>query len=113
MRFQGKVYREGRFWLAEVPIFEAMMTAEVGDDVFEGDPTVIALEDKLAQMFGMEAGIFCPSGTMTNQIAIRVHTQPQDDVICDKNSHVYLYEAGGMMANSGASVTLLDRKSVV
>ena len=84
------------------------MSAEVGDDVFGMDPTVNDLEEKLAGMFGMEAGIFCPSGTMTNQIAIRVHTQPQDDVICDKYSHVYLYEGGGMMANSGASVSLLD-----
>jgi threonine aldolase len=65
------------------------------------------LEEKLAKMLGMEAGLFCPSGTMTNQIAIRVHTQPQDDVICDQYSHVYLYESGGMMANSGVSVSLL------
>ena len=89
-------------------MLDAMMTAPVGDDVFGEDPTVNALEQKLSDMFGMEAGIFCPSGTMTNQIAIRVHTQPQDDVICDKYSHVYLYEGGGMMANSGASVSLLD-----
>ena len=88
-------------------MLEAMMTAEVGDDVFEGDPTVNGLESKLASILGMEAGLFCPSGTMTNQIAIRIHTQPQDDVICDQYSHVYLYESGGMMANSGVSVSLL------
>ena len=88
-------------------MLEAMMTAEVGDDVFEGDPTVNGLEAKLASILGMEAGLFCPSGTMTNQIAIRIHTQPQDDVICDQYSHVYLYESGGMMANSGVSVSLL------
>lgn len=89
-------------------MLEAMMSAEVGDDVFGMDPTVNALEQKLADQFGMEAGIFCPSGTMTNQIAIRVHTQPQDDVICDRNAHIYLYEGGGMMSNSGASVSLLE-----
>ena len=89
------------------PMLETMMAAEVGDDVFGMDPTVNALEAKLAGMFGMEAGIFCPSGTMTNQIAIRIHTKPQDDVICDQYSHIYLYEGGGMMANSGASVSLL------
>ncbi len=89
------------------PMLEAMMTAEVGDDVFGEDPTVIALEEKLATMFGMEAGLFCPSGTMTNQIAIRVHTRPQDDVICDRHAHIYLYEGGGIMANAGASVSLL------
>ena len=100
--------RSDTFTKPNQAILEAMMAAEVGDDVFEGDPTVSALENKLADMLGMEAGLFCPSGTMTNQIAIRVHTQPQDDVICDQYSHVYLYEGGGMMANSGASVTLLE-----
>ena len=89
-------------------MLEAMMEAEVGDDVFGEDPTVNALEEKLAEMFDMEDGLFAPSGTMTNQIAIRVHTRPQDDVICDKNSHIYLYEGGGIAANSGASVSLLD-----
>ena len=100
--------RSDTFTKPDQPMLEAMMSAEVGDDVFQGDPTVIALEKKLAHMFGMEAGIFCPSGTMTNQIAIRVHTQPQDDVICDQYAHIYLYEGGGMMANSGASVSLLQ-----
>lgn len=99
--------RSDTFTKPSPPMLDAMMTAEVGDDVFGEDPTVSALEAKLGDMLGMEAGLFCPSGTMTNQIAIRVHTQPQDDVICDQYSHVYLYEGGGMMANSGASVSLL------
>jgi len=86
---------------------EAMMQAEVGDDVFQEDPTVIGLEQKAAKYFGMEAGIFCPSGTMTNQIAIRLHTQPQSEVICDEKSHIYLYEGGGIAYNSLSSVRLL------
>ncbi|WP_291782121.1 GntG family PLP-dependent aldolase, partial [Cecembia sp.] len=86
----------------------AMWAAEVGDDVFGEDPTVNALEQKLAGMFGMEAGLFCPSGTMTNQIAIRLHTSLQTEVICHKYSHIYLYEGGGIMSNSHASVKLLD-----
>ncbi len=86
---------------------EAMFDAPVGDDVFGEDPTVNALEEKLARLFGMEAGIFCPSGTMTNQIAIRLHTRIQTEVICHQYSHIYLYEGGGIMANSLASVKLL------
>lgn len=89
-------------------MLQAMMNAEVGDDVFEEDPTVIKLENKLAALFGKEAGLFCPSGTMTNQLAIRINTQPQDEVICHKHSHVYLYEGGGMMSNSHVSVKLLE-----
>jgi threonine aldolase len=87
---------------------EAMFSAPVGDDVFGEDPTVNALEEKAAKLFGMEAAIFCPSGTMTNQIAIRLHTRIQTEVICHKYSHIYLYEGGGIMANSLASVKLLD-----
>jgi threonine aldolase len=83
---------------------EAMLRAQVGDDVFGEDPTVIALEQRMAALFGHEAGLFCPSGTMTNQIAIRVHTRPGDEVICDEGAHVYRYEGGGLMANSGCSV---------
>ncbi|MCH6201062.1 aminotransferase class I/II-fold pyridoxal phosphate-dependent enzyme [Aquiflexum sp. LQ15W] len=89
-------------------MLEAMWSAQVGDDVFGEDPTVNALEQKLADMFGMEAGLFCPSGTMTNQIAIRLHTRPQTELICHKYSHIYLYEGGGIMSNSHASVKLLD-----
>ncbi|KPQ14493.1 MAG: threonine aldolase ItaE [Algoriphagus marincola HL-49] len=87
---------------------EAMFAAPIGDDVFGEDPTVNALEEKIAKLFGMEAAIFCPSGTMTNQIAIRLHTRIQTEVICHKYSHIYLYEGGGIMANSLASVKLLD-----
>ena len=89
-------------------MLEVMMNAQVGDDVFEEDPTVRLLEQTLAAMFGMEAGLFCPSGTMANQIAIRVHTQPQDQVICDKRSHIYLYEGGGLAYNSMITARLLD-----
>ncbi len=88
-------------------MLEAMMQAEVGDDVFGEDPTVTALEQKAAAMFGTEAALFCPSGTMTNQIAIRVLTQPQDEVICDRKSHIYNYEGGGIAYNSLVSVRLL------
>ncbi|MBS4066282.1 MAG: aminotransferase class I/II-fold pyridoxal phosphate-dependent enzyme [Chitinophagaceae bacterium] len=86
---------------------EAMMKAKLGDDVFGEDPTINELEAKAAAMFGMEAGLFCPSGTMTNQIGIKMHTQPGDEVICDFLSHVYQYEGGGIAFNSGASVRLL------
>lgn len=89
-------------------MLQAMMTAKVGDDVFDEDPTIHALEYKTAQMFGKEAGIFCASGTMTNQVAIKVHTQPGDEVIIEKNSHIYYYEGGGIAFNSGASVKLVD-----
>lgn len=89
-------------------MLEAMMQAEVGDDVFGEDPMVRALEEKTANMFGMEAGIFCPSGTMTNQIAIKILTQPQQEVICDKRSHIYNYEGGGIAFNSLCSVKLVD-----
>jgi threonine aldolase len=89
-------------------MLEAMMSARVGDDVFGDDPAVNALEEKVAGMFGMEAALFCPSGTMTNQVAINVHTRPGDEVICHRFSHVYYYEGGGMMKNSGVSVCLLD-----
>lgn len=87
---------------------EAMFSAEVGDDVFGDDPTVLALETKATEMFGMEAALFCPSGTMTNQLAIRVHTHPGSEVICDKYSHIYLYEGGGVALNSFSSLKLID-----
>ncbi len=89
-------------------MLEAMFTAEVGDDVFGDDPTVNALETKAAALFGMEAALFCSSGTQTNQLAIRVHTHPGSEVICDKLSHIYLYEGGGIALNSLSSVKLLD-----
>lgn len=86
---------------------EAMHKAPVGDDVFGEDPSINALEEYAAKLFGMEKAIFCPSGTMTNQIAIKCHTQPGDEVICDELSHVYQYEGGGIAFNAGASVKLL------
>ncbi len=89
------------------PMLEAMMTAKVGDDVFGEDPSINELEPLSAKMFGMEASLFCPSGTMTNQIAIKCHTQPGDEVICDESAHVYQYEGGGIASNSGASIKLL------
>ena len=89
-------------------MLEAMMKAKVGDDVFGEDPSINELENMAANMFGMEASLFCPSGTMTNQIAIKCHTQPGDEVICDESSHIYQYEGGGIAANSGASVKLLQ-----
>jgi len=85
----------------------AMMSAKIGDDVFGEDETVNELERKLAGIFNMEAGLFCPSGTMTNQIAIKCFTQPMDEVICDQTSHVYRYEGGGIAYHSMASVRLL------
>jgi threonine aldolase len=89
-------------------MLQAMMAAKLGDDVFGEDPTVNQLESMAADMFGMEAGLFCPSGTMTNQIAIKCHTQPGDEVICDNLSHVYQYEGGGIAFNAGCSVRLLQ-----
>ncbi|WP_231462161.1 low specificity L-threonine aldolase [Pedobacter sp. Leaf132] len=89
-------------------MLEAMMQAKVGDDVFGEDETVHHLETKLAAMFNMEAGLFCPSGTMTNQIAIKCFTQPMDEVICDQTAHVYRYEIGGIAFHSAASVRLLN-----
>lgn len=88
-------------------MLEAMMQAKVGDDVFGDDPSINNLQQLAAEMFGMEAALFCPSGTMTNQIAIKCHTQPGDEVICDVTSHIYQYEGGGIAFNSGASVKLL------
>jgi len=84
-----------------------MQSAPVGDDVFGEDPSINALEAKAAGLFGMEAGLFCPSGTMTNQLAIKTHTQAGDEVICEELSHIYQYEGGGIASNSGSSVKLL------
>ncbi|HTN08292.1 GntG family PLP-dependent aldolase [Agriterribacter sp.] len=89
-------------------MLEAMMKANVGDDVFGEDEAVNALEAFAAGIFGMEAGIFCASGTMTNQIAIKCHTQPADEVICEGQSHIYQYEGGGIAFNSGCQVKLID-----
>lgn len=83
---------------------KAMWAAEVGDDVFGEDPSINALERKAAELFGMEAAVFCPSGTMTNQIAIKAHTVPGQEVICHEYSHVYNYEGGGIAFNSSCQV---------
>jgi len=89
-------------------MLEAMMNAEVGDDVFKSDPTVNQLQDKLASMFGMEAALFFPSGTMANQAAIKLHTQPGDKMFCDKWAHVYNFEGGGPAFNAGVTSYLID-----
>src|SRR5690554_1199298 len=86
----------------------AMFEAEVGDDVLQDDPTVNALEKKAAARFGHEAALFCPSGTMTNQIAIKVHTKAPGEVICDELAHIYRYEGGGIGFNSGMSTRLIN-----
>ena len=99
--------RSDTFTKPSPAMLEAMFSAQVGDDVFEEDYTVKSLEEKTAKMFGYQAGLFCTSGTMTNQIAINVHVNQGDEVICDALSHVYLYEGGGIAANSSASVNLL------
>ncbi len=100
--------RSDTFTIPTAPMLASMMRAKVGDDVFGEDPTVKHLEEKIANMFGKEAGVFCPSGTMTNQIGIRLHTQPGDEVICHRESHVYKYEGGGIAVNSHCSTKLLD-----
>jgi threonine aldolase len=101
-------YRSDTFTKPTPQMLEAMLNAAVGDDVFGEDPSVNKLESISADMFGMEAGLFCPSGTMTNQIAIKCNTQPGDEVICDRLSHVYIYEGGGIAFNSGAQVKSID-----
>ncbi len=92
-------------------MLEKMLRAEIGDDVFGLDPTVKELEKKCAGMFGKEAALFCPSGTMTNQIALKVHTRALDEVICDVTSHIYQYETGGYAANAGIGIQLLEGKN--
>jgi len=89
-------------------MLRAMMSAKVGDDVFEEDPTVKALENRLATMFGKPRALFFPSGSMANQTAIKLHTNPGEQVICDKYAHIYNYEAGGVSFNSGVSCNLID-----
>src|SRR6476620_8628660 len=89
-------------------MLQAMFQAKVGDDVYKQDPTVNALEEKVAGIFGMEAALFFPSGTMANQTAIKLHTNPGDQIICDKWSHIYHYEGGGASFNSGVSCNLVD-----
>ncbi|MEK6154226.1 GntG family PLP-dependent aldolase [Flavobacteriaceae bacterium 3-367] len=89
-------------------MLKAMMDAKVGDDVFKADPTVNALEASTAALFGREAALFFPSGSMANQTAIKLHTQQGEQLICDKYAHVYNYEGGGVSFNSGVSCKLVD-----
>lgn len=89
-------------------MLDAMMHAQVGDDVFGEDPSINQLEKMASELFGMEAALYCPSGTMSNQIGIKCHTQPGDEVICERTSHVYLYEGGGIAMNSGSQVWTVD-----
>lgn len=89
-------------------MLEAMMSAKVGDDVYKEDPTVSALEERLADMFGKPKALFFPTGTMANQTALKLHTHPGDQVICDSNAHIYHYEGGGASFNSGISCKLLQ-----
>ena len=89
-------------------MLEAMMTAELGDDVYAEDPSVNALESRVATLFGKPKALFFPSGTMANQTAIKLHTQPGEQLICDKYAHVYNYEGGGVSFNSGVSCQLVD-----
>ena len=89
-------------------MLQAIMSAEVGDDVYKEDPSVNALEEKLAKLFGMDEALFFPTGSMANQAAIKLHTQPAEQLICDKWAHVYNYEGGGVSFNSGVSCKLVD-----
>jgi threonine aldolase len=89
-------------------MLQFMFAAKVGDDVYKQDPTVNELETTVAEMFGMEAALFFPSGTMANQTAIKLHTNPGDQIICDKWAHIHLYEGGGASANSGVNFNLLE-----
>ena len=89
-------------------MLEAMMSAKVGDDVYKEDPSVNALEKRLAELFSMDDALFFPSGTMANQAALKLHTNPGEQVICDKYAHIYNYEGGGASFNSGISCQLID-----
>lgn len=89
-------------------MLNAMVNAEVGDDVYKEDPTVNALEERIANMFGKPSALFFPTGSMANQAAIKLHTNPGEQLICDKYAHVYNYEGGGASFNSGVSCKLID-----
>ncbi|MDX1762048.1 MAG: GntG family PLP-dependent aldolase [Christiangramia sp.] len=89
-------------------MLQAIMSAKVGDDVYKEDPSVNELEEKLAKMFGKDEALFFPTGSMANQAAIKLHTQPGEQLICDKWAHVYNYEGGGVSFNSGVSCKLVD-----
>jgi threonine aldolase len=101
-------FRSDTVTLPTVEMREFMMNAEVGDDVFNEDPSIHEIQNYAAQLFGMEDALFCSSGTQTNQIAINVHVRPGGEIICHEESHIYKYEGGGIAKNSGASVRLLQ-----
>ncbi|MBC6489390.1 threonine aldolase family protein [Flavihumibacter stibioxidans] len=102
--------RSDTFTRPTTEMLHAMMHAEVGDDVFGEDPSVNLLEQKVAALFGKEAALYCPTGTMSNQVAIKVHTQPGDEVICEQQAHVYIYEGGGIAFHSGSQVKTVPGK---
>lgn len=101
-------FRSDTFTKPTPAMLEAMLKAPVGDDVFCEDPSVNELEARMSALFGMEAALYCPSGTMSNQVAIKVHTRPGDEVICSSLAHVYIYEGGGIAFNAGAQVRPLE-----
>jgi len=101
-------FRSDTVTLPTIEMREFMMNAEVGDDVFNEDPSIHEIQNYAAQLFGMEDALFCSSGTQTNQIAINVHVRPGGEIICHEESHIYKYEGGGIAKNSGASVRLLQ-----
>jgi len=102
-------FRSDTFTLPTEAMKEFMFQAPLGDDVFQEDPSVNELEAYTAQLFGMEKALFCPSGTMTNQIAIKTHTVPGNELICNSESHIYKFEGGGIAMNSGASARLIQK----
>jgi|TARA_B110000914_G_scaffold133909_1_gene117051 threonine aldolase len=87
---------------------KAMASAVVGDDVLGDDPTVIELQNRIANMLGKDAALFVPSGTMSNAIAIKSHTKPGDEIIAHKKSHIYNYEGGGYASLAGCSISLVE-----
>ena len=101
-------FRSDTVTLPTSDMLQAMMIAPVGDDVFGEDPSINRLESMAAKMFGMDAALFCPSGTMSNQIAIKCHTQPGDEVICEKQAHIFIYEGGGIAFNSGSQARVIE-----
>jgi len=101
-------FRSDTVTLPTPDMLQAMMIAPVGDDVFGEDPSINRLESMAAKMFGMDAALFCPSGTMSNQIAIKCHTQPGDEVICEKQAHIFIYEGGGIAFNSGSQARVIE-----
>jgi len=101
-------FRSDTVTLPTIEMREFMMSAEVGDDVFNEDPSIHEIQNYASELFGMEAALFCSSGTQTNQIAINVHVRPGGEIICHEESHIYKYEGGGIAKNSGASVRLLQ-----